>query len=454
MEKIKTNTLKPGLSFTGDLYIDNLFLLVPHTAHISEDLIKALKLWQFETLELEGKLSLGGDIGLNTLGDENEIIVSTPKEKLGSSIKKVIEDSKSINIANNEALRLDMVKNVYNEYANYIESLYTHYATHKEINQEELSETVQELCIFVKENRRFILRILSELELNKNFLISHSLKTTIFSIAIALQLHMTLSKMIELGIACILHEIGMLQLPPQIYMGTRQLTPGEKAMISKHPVFGYSILKDMGFPLTIQLGTLEHHEKENGTGYPRRLTGDKISPIAKIISVACSYEAITSKRNYKSERSTFEAILEMLSNNNKIYDEKVTKALLHTVSLYPIGTYVYLQNRKIAIVTDTNPNEPKYPTVQLVTEREPDGSPKIVHTNLPETAILRVLTKQEKADVLKIVEEKYKLIEEAQKMAEVVNQKIQQNKVEKQKITSGTSLNKIETEEVDISFFN
>ena len=196
MEKIKTNTLKPGLSFTGDLYIDNLFLLVPHTAHISEDLIKALNLWQFETLELEGKLSLGGDIGLNTLGDENEIIVSTPKEKLGSSIKKVIEDSKSINIANNEALRLDMVKNVYNEYANYIESLYTHYATHKEINQEELSETVQELCIFVKENRRFILRILSELELNKNFLISHSLKTTIFSIAIALQLHMTLSKMI------------------------------------------------------------------------------------------------------------------------------------------------------------------------------------------------------------------------------------------------------------------
>ena len=72
--------------------------------------------------------------------------------------------------------------------------------------------------------------------------------------------------------------------------------------------------------------------------------------------------------------------------------------------------------------------------------------------NLTGATVSYHLSKLKSADL--IVEEKYKLIEEAQKMAEVVNQKIQQNKVEKQKITSGTGSNKIETEEVDINFFN
>jgi HD-GYP domain-containing protein (c-di-GMP phosphodiesterase class II) len=302
MEKININALKENISFTGDLYIDNLFLLAPKSTPLTASLIKALQLWNFSTLELDGNISLGGDIGL-PMSDVDFENSDEPqqKETLGVSVKKVLEDSKSVDILKDDSLRLNMVKDVYLEYANYIELIYTRYATHKEINQEELSETVQELCIFVKDNKRFILRMMADDSLlDKNFLISHSLKSTILAIAIALQLHMPLSKMLDLGVCCILHEIGMLQLPPQIYMGTKQLTPGEKAMISKHPVYGYSILKSLNFPTSIQLGTLEHHEKENGIGYPRRLPSEKISFNAKVISVVCSYEAITSKRNYNS----------------------------------------------------------------------------------------------------------------------------------------------------------
>jgi len=300
--------------------------------------------------------------------------------------------------------------------------------------------------------------------LNKNFLISHSLKSTILAIAIALQLHMPLSKMIDLGVCCILHEIGMLQLPPQIYMGTKQLTPGEKAMISKHPVYGYSILKSLNFPTSIQLGTLEHHEKENGTGYPRRLPSDKISFNAKVIAVVCSYEAITSKRNYKSERSSLDAIVEMLLNKNNTYSQNVIKALLYTVSLYPIGSYVYLKNRKVAIVTDTDPDNPKNPVVELVTEKNADGSPITLKTSNPDYAILRTLSKQERDDVLKIINEKRRLIEEAQKIAAEMNKKTEEelstkNK-EEQDSTVKTNESQIkekiesETEEIDINFFN
>ena len=265
-----------------------------------------------------------------------------------------------------------------------------------------------DLCIFIKEHRRYILRVNATIESeNRNFLVIHTMRTTVLCLAIALQLHLPLSKMIELGVTSILHEIGMLRLPPQLYMTSKKLSVREKAQISKHTLLGYTIIKDLNFGLSIQLGVLEHHEKENGTGYPRRLTGEKISSNAKIIAVACTYEAISSPRSYKDEKSTFDALLEMIQNREHAYDGSVIKALLYTVSLYPIGTFVYLSNRKVAEVIDTNPDNPKTPVVQLLTEKEADGSFKTLQVGENNINILRILTKQEKEDIIKLVKAKF-----------------------------------------------
>lgn len=466
METIKTEDLKENLTFTSDLLIDNTFLLLPQTAPVTESMISALKEWGFEEVISDGSLSLGGDIGVSKFEKEEK---ESAQEAIGENVKKAIEISKNAHIDGSDKSRMDMVQKVYDEYMNYIENVFTHYVTHKEINQKELEETVQELCMFVKEHRRYILRVTPSPDTSKkNFLVIHSMRTTVLAIAIAMQLHLPLSKIIELGVTCILHEIGMLRLPPQLYMSTKKLTPGEKAQISKHTLFGYTIIKDFEFPLTVQLGVLEHHEKENGTGYPRKLTGDKISSNAKIIAVACTYEAISSPRSYKDERSTFDALLEMIMNKERAYDDSVLKALLYTVSLYPIGTYVYLSNRKIAEVVDSNPDNPKCPVVQLLTEKEADGSSKTVQTGVDGINILRILTKQEKQDILKIVEEKYAAIAEAQKAMENMPQetekpvensvektdeepKVQETITETPAVSSSTDNNEIE--EVDISIF-
>ncbi len=368
MDTIQVDTLHKDLSFTGDLLLDGTFLLLPQTAPISQELIDALTEWEFTTVLCDGNLSLGGDIGIESNSDDNS---NTSKENFGVSLKKAIASTKSSYIVNSDQSRMDMVESVFNEYMNYIEKVFTHYATHKEIDQAELSETIQELVMFVKDHKRYILRINPNPDdAGKNFLVIHSMRTTVLAIAIAQQLHLPLSKIIEVGVACIIHEIGMLRVPPQLYMSSRNLTIGERATISKHTIFGYTIVKDLNFPLSIQLGVLEHHEKENGSGYPRKMTGDKISSNAKIIAVACSFEAISSPRGYKAERSTFDAMIELIQNKNHAYDDSVLKALLYTVSLYPIGTYVYLSNRKVAIVIDSNPENPKCPVVQLLTEKD------------------------------------------------------------------------------------
>jgi HD-GYP domain-containing protein (c-di-GMP phosphodiesterase class II) len=405
MNTYKIDEIKDGTSFNSDLLIDRSFIIEPAGISISQSELKALAEWEFLEVISEGTISLSNYTITDNTNEAAALVVSenNSAEKVSSSVKRSLEDAaKSRSLEDSEKARLAAVQNVYNEYMNYINYVYTRYATHREINQNELSDTVKDLCVFIKENRRYVLRITPSAEArSKNYLVIHSMRSTVLAITIGLQLHMSLSKLIELGITCMLHEIGMIRLPPQLYLTDKQLSQGERAQISTHPVIGFEIVKELQFPLTIQLGILEHHEKENGSGYPRHLTGERISVYAKIIAVACSFEAITAPREYKTERSTFDAMVEMLKNANHQYDETVIKALLYSLSLFPIGAFVYLINGKIGQVTDVNPDNPKNPMVQLLGEKDADGTPKTVQTNDTDMKVVRVLSKQELEDVIK-----------------------------------------------------
>jgi len=225
------------------------------------------------------------------------------------------------------------------------------------------------------------------------------MRSTVLAIVIGMQLAMPMPKLVELGVSCLLHEIGMIRLPPQLYLTDKKLIPSEKRQLFIHPVVGYNILKYYAFPLSISLGVLEHHEKEDGSGYPRHVEGDKISILAKIIAVACSYEAMTSPRTYKNEDNSHAAIVSLLENTGKQYDESVVRALLFCLSMFPIGTYVFLADGKAGLVTDVNPENPKNPIVELLTEKNADGSPKIVVTDDISHRVARILTAEESASI-------------------------------------------------------
>ena len=90
-----------------------------------------------------------------------------------------------------------------------------------------------------------------------------------------------------------------------------------------------------------------------------------------------------------------------MKNQGKQYDETVIRALLFSLSLYPIGLYVLLSNNKIGQVVDVNPENPKYPVVQVIGETKPDGSPRVVETSEYGVSITRPLTKEEGATLIK-----------------------------------------------------
>ena len=424
MNSFNIEGLKPGTFFTSDVMLDKTFLLLTNSIPLSESMIKALQDWDFKQVFSDGTLSssaIATNISQNTTDidiEELENSVNSPKSNVATekfsaeelnAAKKALENAETIDIddignepkIDTEASRLSVVTNIYNDYLNYISYVYTRYATHKELNYEELSSKVKDLCIFIKENRRFVLRIQPTQEPKaKEFLVSHSMRSTVYAITIGMQLRLPLSNLVELGVSCIVHEIGMIRLPPQLYMTERALNASDKKMIFTHPIISYNILQEFEFPLKVCLGALEHHERENGTGYPNHLPSEKISIYAKIIAVACSFEAITAPRHYKNAQSSYEAMVDMLKNNKQFYDENVIKALLYSLSLFPIGGYVYLSNGKIAQVVDVNPENPKNPVVQLVSTVK-GAKQDTIQTSDTGIRIVRALNKEECSDVIK-----------------------------------------------------
>ena len=290
MNTFNVTDLPDGFYFTEDAYLDKKYLLLTPGVPIGEIFKKSLRDWEFAKVYSEGHLS-------------EQSVVHTPISLKGANLAEDEDKEKKEapqadpSTPLTEEAQFAEIERIYYEYQDFIAETYTRYATRKELQLTQISNRVKDMCDYIKTNKRFVLRIQPSREnREKNYLVIHSMRSTVFAIVIGLQLKFPIHKLIELGVTCILHEIGMIRLPPQLYMGNKVLTPVEKNAILTHPVISYNILREFSFPLNICLGVLEHHERENGEGYPRRLTKEKISIYAKIIAVACSYEAVTAPR--------------------------------------------------------------------------------------------------------------------------------------------------------------
>ncbi|GHV26161.1 phosphohydrolase [Spirochaetia bacterium] len=360
------------------MYLDRGFVIAAPEIPISAAMIEALKEWGFKTITSEGesgkKYSTDGT-GLSEAAAETESTDSLESEQ----IKKA------------DALFLDLQK--------FVEALFVQMSNNVSPKINLIAEKVRDLCNATKHDRRYLLRVLKDSESadstpTTSYLISHTVKSTILAIIIGSYLKLPNHRLIELGVAAVLHEAGMLSLPPEIYTSTGVLSQEDHKAILSHPMLGFKLLKSFDLPLAVIMAALEHHERENGKGYPQHLTGDKISLYSKIIAVACSYEAQTNKRSYKMTKDGYSGMVNMLKNEGKQYDDTVIRALVFSLSIYPIGLYVLLSDDRKAQVVDVNPEDPRYPLVQLQ-ETGGGGKIRILKTSQKGVHIVRPLASGE-----------------------------------------------------------
>ncbi len=154
----------------------------------------------------------------------------------------------------------------------------------------------------------------------------HQQRVASLAEAIAREMGMGEDAVGEINIAATLHDIGKLYVPLDILSQTGKLTDIEYLFIKTHPAAGYDILKSIPFDAPIAEIILQHHERMDGSGYPRGLSGDEILIEARIIAVADVVEAMVSHRPYRPAMGIDQALEEIKANAGRLYDPTVVEA--------------------------------------------------------------------------------------------------------------------------------
>jgi putative nucleotidyltransferase with HDIG domain len=151
----------------------------------------------------------------------------------------------------------------------------------------------------------------------------HQQRVSQLSIRIAREMHLSQEQIETIRIAALIHDIGKISIPSEILTKPGKLSDIEFSLIKSHSQTGYDILKGIDFPYPIIQIILQHHERNNGLGYPNRLTGDEILLEAKIIGVADVVEAMSSHRPYRPALGVEAALEEITKNKGILYDPEV-----------------------------------------------------------------------------------------------------------------------------------
>jgi len=160
----------------------------------------------------------------------------------------------------------------------------------------------------------------------------HSLRVQLYSAAIAQALDLPQAESARIEIAAQLHDIGKLRLPLEILNKTGKLSEGEYETFKKHSHIGWEILVKTGLLAKFSDGAMDHHERFDGSGYPKGLKGNSISLAGRIIAVADSFDTMTSRQLYTNPKTFDEAVEEIKRLSGKDYDPAVVDAFLKNLS--------------------------------------------------------------------------------------------------------------------------
>ncbi|MBD3414155.1 MAG: PAS domain-containing protein [Candidatus Aminicenantes bacterium] len=184
--------------------------------------------------------------------------------------------------------------------------------------RETLDETVKALAFSV--------------ELKDPYTAGHMQRVTRLACAMAEEMGLSEEKIQGLKIAASIHDIGKISIPSEILGKPDKLTEAERMIVESHPKAGYEILKNISFPWPVADIVLQHHERMNGSGYPKGLSVDQILLEARIIGVADVVEALTSRRHHRSAQEKDALTSELKKNKTSLYDPEAVDACLKIIN--------------------------------------------------------------------------------------------------------------------------
>ncbi len=216
-------------------------------------------------------------------------------------------------------------------------------------------------------SNRHILINLVDIKNIDTYTYQHSLNTAILSLILGIELKFRKEELFPLFFGALMHDIGKAFLPSSIVNKRGNYSSEEMEKIKEHPLLGYDYLKEhYGIKSASKVVALQHHEKYDGSGYPRGMSGDHIHRFSRIVAIADCYDAMTSDTPNSIALPPNEAIEYIMGAAGSHFDFEMASIFVRKVIPYPEGTLVNLSNGHIAVVDLVNPNFPMRPRVKIL----------------------------------------------------------------------------------------
>lgn len=220
----------------------------------------------------------------------------------------------------------------------------------------------------------------------------HSLNVSVLAMMLAKQLGLPKEDVKELGFGSLFHDIGKIEIPDKVLLKTTALTKAEHNLMQQHCAYGEPIGRKLGLSKKAMDILTQHHECMDGSGYPRRLAGEAISPLARIVAIVNTYDNLCNRPNPAESLSPYTALSHMFAHQRAQLDNGPLGVFIRCLGVYPPGTVVRLSDGTLGLVLAVNSSKPLRPTVLIYDPEVPSSEAVILDLeNEPELSISECL---------------------------------------------------------------
>ncbi|MFP4429836.1 MAG: HD-GYP domain-containing protein [Spirochaetaceae bacterium] len=339
MTTIRTEDLKAGQRFDKPVFIDDSNVLVPENVPIREKDLLRLQKWNITEVTTEGRV-----IATDEEGPQDPFLqqaLKTPETK-------------------------EVIK-TYNELRARLGAIHEQVRAQDPVDTTEIDGIIDKVLQTLDHHKPQVIEFILYGFQGQAGYVENALNCAFLSVLVGQHLNLPKHKLLHLATAALLHDIGMHRLPTRILNKEGKLSPEEAQLVRTHPIHSYKIItREMKYPEQVGLAALQHQERWDGEGYPKRIAGQNIILPARVIAVVDSFEAMVSNRPYRSSMIGYAAMRALLSDNARRFDPDVLKVFIRTMGIYPIGSIVLLNNGAIGRVLENNPEAPLKPRVKIM----------------------------------------------------------------------------------------
>jgi HD-GYP domain-containing protein (c-di-GMP phosphodiesterase class II) len=353
--------------FSQPVYIEGNSLLVPAGVAVRKKDIERLQSWGIVTVETEGE-ALGVERAPKNQREETKPPGDGKKPEVPAQgepkLKKKPNTLSLVEVQEN--------KGAYRSYLDLIERLdvvFGNIASGVSVEARAIDDIAIRMIQAVRDQRDSIIGFILGGEVAGHEMAKSSVNAAILSALIAQEMKIPNHKMMLIITGALLHDVGMFRLPKEILDKKGGLSDAEFQRMQAHPLYTHKIVsKELLYPEDVGLIVLQHHERWDGEGYPRRLSGTAIDIGARIVSVADAFEAMVSQKPYRNSMMGYQAMKNLLSDNSRRFDPDVLKAFIQTMGIYPIGSIIFLNNGALGRVIEVHGDAPLRPKIRILVD--------------------------------------------------------------------------------------